>query len=148
MSTKAQISALIAARTNAGGNTVAAERTLLSKFLDEAYPTPVVETNVTQVLTTKSGTDITYSFIFVKAGNLIHVRGTITNTTAGVLVNPYIANFNATEYQPKAGLPTYFIELGGTSAAALAMTDVYFGIVGNLPIGTFPFNFYMYVAKD
>lgn len=86
MSTKTTIQNLIDTNLASGSNITATEhRAVLTSVLNNLYPTPISDTQLTTNVVTKIGTKFTYNLQFSKVGRNIHIYGSVTNISGSVL---------------------------------------------------------------
>ena len=86
MSTKTTIQNLIDTNLASGSNITATEhRAVLTSVLNNLYPTPISDTQLTTNVVTKIGTKFTYNLQFSKVGRNIHIYGGVTNISGSVL---------------------------------------------------------------
>lgn len=55
------------------------------QLVNEIYPTPISDTQLTTNVVTKIGTEFTYNLQFTKTGRNIHICGHITNISGSIL---------------------------------------------------------------
>lgn len=65
--------------------TVTKVRSAFDTLLNNVYPTPISDTQLTTNVVTKIGTKFTYNLQFSKVGRNIHIYGSITNVSGSVL---------------------------------------------------------------
>ena len=102
MSTKTTIQNLIDTNLASGSNITATEhRAVLTGVLNNLYPTPTSDTQLTTNVATKIGVIFNYNLLFTKTGRNIHICGTITNVS-GVLLNSVedILEITNPEFEP------------------------------------------------
>lgn len=85
----------------------------LDKITDELYATEVIETNLTQIITSTTilinPTGLMYDLIFYKVGNKVSFRGTITNPTNNVVNGDALFLWKDTEFCPKpTNIPFFY----------------------------------------
>ena len=97
MGTKASAQTVINAIADGQENTAEEVRALGNVLLNELYPTPITDTNVTEAITNRLSSQVTYSLNFAKSGNQTTVIGTIT-VTLGAIGN--LIEFTNPEYYP------------------------------------------------
>ena len=72
------------------------------QLVDEIYPTPISDTQLTTNVVTKIGTKFTYNLQFTKTGRNIHVYGIITNISGSILSSSLeeILEVTNSEFEP------------------------------------------------
>ena len=65
--------------------TVTKVRSAFDTLLNNVYPTPISDTQLTTNVVTKIGTKFTYNLQFSKVGRNIHIYGVITNISGSIL---------------------------------------------------------------
>ena len=65
--------------------TVTKVRSAFDTLLNNVYPTPISDTQLTTNVVTKIGTNFTYNLQFSKVGRNIHIYGIITNVSGSIL---------------------------------------------------------------
>ena len=65
--------------------TVSKVRSSFDTIVDNIYPTPISDTQLTTNVVTKISTNFTYNLQFSKVGRNIHVCGSITNVSGSIL---------------------------------------------------------------
>lgn len=65
--------------------TVTKVRSAFDTLLNNLYPTPISDTQLTTNVVTKVGTKIAYNLQFSKVGRNIHISGTIKNVSGPIL---------------------------------------------------------------
>ena len=65
--------------------TVTKVRSAFDTLLNNLYPTPISDTQLTTNVVTKIGTKFTYNLQFSKVGRNIHIYGSITNVSGSIL---------------------------------------------------------------
>lgn len=65
--------------------TVTKVRSAFDTLLNNVYPTPMSDTQLTTNVVTKIGTNFTYNLQFSKVGRNIHIYGSITNISGSIL---------------------------------------------------------------
>ncbi len=65
--------------------TVTKVRSAFDTLLNNVYPTPISDTQLTTNIVTKIGTKFTYNLQFSKVGRNIHIYGIITNISGSIL---------------------------------------------------------------
>ena len=65
--------------------TVTKVRSAFDTLLNNVYPTPISDTQLTTNVVTKIGTNFTYNLQFSKVGRNIHIYGGITNVSGSIL---------------------------------------------------------------
>jgi hypothetical protein len=100
----AQITAII---------TQAKHRLSMLEFVNEIYPTPILDTQATTNVVTKIGTNhFTYNLQFSKVGRNIHIYGIITNVSGSILDSVEdILEVTNSEFEPY----TTYIFMGSNS---------------------------------
>ena len=86
MSTKTTIQNLIDTNLASGSNITATEhRAVLTSVLNNLYPTPISDTQLTTNVVTKISTNFIYNLQFSKVGRNIHIYGGVTNISGSIL---------------------------------------------------------------
>ena len=65
--------------------TVTKVRSAFDTLLNNVYPDPISDTQLTTNVVTKIGTNFTYNLQFSKVGRNIHIYGSITNVSGSIL---------------------------------------------------------------
>ena len=82
--------------------TVTKVRSAFDTLLNNVYPTPISDTQLTTNVVTKIGTKFTYNLQFSKVGRNIHICGSITNVSGGSILNSVedILEVTNAEFEP------------------------------------------------
>jgi len=132
--------------------TVANHRLSMSALVDEMYSDAVTDNQTTEIYTTKSGTDITYTLTVKKDGNKAFAKLVFRNTT------PYplpaldgIFTWKDTPYKPKVTVNDFPIQaFEGANEVKLFLGSG--GVSLSTPLipttGTFYTSFEFYITQD
>lgn len=81
--------------------TVTKVRSAFDTLLNNVYPTPISDTQLTTNIVTKIGTKFTYNLQFSKVGRNIHIYGSITNISGSILSSVEdILKITNSEFEP------------------------------------------------
>ena len=81
--------------------TVTKVRSAFDTLLNNVYPTPISDTQLTTNVVTKIGINFTYNLQFSKVGRNIHVYGSITNISGSILSSvEEILEVTNSEFEP------------------------------------------------
>ena len=81
--------------------TVSKVRSSFYTIVDNIYPTPISDTQLTTNVVTKISTNFTYNLQFTKTGRNIHVYGSITNISGSILSSvEEILEVTNSEFEP------------------------------------------------
>ena len=81
--------------------TVTKVRSAFDTLLNNVYPTPISDTQLTTNVVTKIGTKFTYNLQFSKVGRNIHICGSITNISGSILSSVEdILKITNSEFEP------------------------------------------------
>lgn len=81
--------------------TVAKVRNAFDTLLNNVYPTPISDTELTTNVVTKISTNFIYDLQFSKVGRNIHIYGSITNVSGSILDEiEDILEVTSTEFEP------------------------------------------------
>ena len=80
--------------------TVTKVRSAFDTLLNNVYPTPISDTQLTTNIVTKISTNLAYNLQFSKVGRNIHIYGTITNIRGYALRTENILNITNPEFEP------------------------------------------------
>ena len=122
MATKTTIENLINSNLASGSNITASEhRAVLNIILNELYPTPISDTQLTTNVVTKIGTNFTYNLQFSKVGRNIHVCGIITKVSGSSILGDdleEILEITNSEFEPY----TTYTLIGSNSNGNVALS--------------------------
>lgn len=127
------------------------DREVSNAIVEELYPDSFTDSNITETYTTKSGTDIIYSIRIIKSGNIAHIKGTLRNTTSGVLSPRNIFLWKNNELRPKTGVnDILFKAFNGAGSVDLFVSNNVLSVSTNfLPSSAnFVFDFKTYITQD
>ena len=81
--------------------TVTKVRSAFDTLLNNVYPTPISDTQLTTNIVTNIGTQFTYDLQFSKVGRNIHIYGSITNISGSILSSVEdILKITNSEFEP------------------------------------------------
>lgn len=81
--------------------TVTKVRSAFDTLLNNVYPTPISDTQLTTNIVTKIGTKFTYNLQFSKVGRNIHICGSIKNISGSILSSVEdILKITNSEFEP------------------------------------------------
>jgi hypothetical protein len=126
------------------------DREVSNAIVDEIYPSNVTDSQTTETYTTKSGTNINYSIRITKSGNIAHIQGVVTNTTASLLSPQNAFTWKDTEFRPKSGVNDIaFKGYNGTNQVSLFINNNVLAVTSNMgALFSYSFDFKTYITQD
>lgn len=130
--------------------TQAKHRSSMNAVVDEIYPNQIVDSNFLEDYTTKNSLILVfYNITITKSGNIAHIKGTLSNAGSYYYSNQPIFTWNETEFQPKAGIETYFFAENSTDKVRLKLDSTGLSIFNDaIGIATYQFDFKTYITED
>ena len=114
--------------------TVTKVRSAFDTLLNNVYPTPISDTQLTTNVVTKIGTKFTYNLQFSKVGRNIHICGNIKNVSGSILnsVEEILEVTNA-EFEPYTTYTLIGSNFNGN--VALSFNSESFSLVSSMGAG-------------
>jgi hypothetical protein len=80
---------------------IAYHRASMLDLINQLYPAPVTDTQITETYTTKGNSFLTYNIRMVKQGNIVHFLLRVTNnSTVSIPSGEVVFTWKNTEYKP------------------------------------------------
>ena len=114
--------------------TVTKVRSAFDTLLNNVYPTPISDTQLTTNVVTKIGTKFTYNLQFSKVGRNIHIYGSITNVSGSILGSlEEILEVTNAEFEPYTSY--YIIGSNTNGNVSLSFSSQALTLVGSMGAG-------------
>ena len=150
MATKAGLLATINGFITAVVN-IAKHRSSMSAVVDEIYTNAVVDSNILETYTTKSGTNILYEITIKKIGNNAFIKIRVKNTTSNILASQNIYSWKESEYKPKISINEIKTQAWqGSNRITIYLTNTTLSLVSDFQPSSqwFETDFITYITQD
>lgn len=116
--------------------TVTKVRSAFDTLLNNVYPTPISDTQLTTNIVTKIGTKFTYNLQFSKVGRNIHIYGSITNISGSILSSVEdILKITNSEFEPYTNYTLIGSNSNGNGNVFLSFNSDALTLVSSIGVG-------------
>lgn len=121
--------------------TQAKVRSAYSTVIDEIYPTPVNDTEILEVYTTKNNANRKYSIKITKQGRRVNITGTFLSVSGTAEFAPIFFTFKSNEFFPETQNVYGLAQTVSATNVPILISELGFKIGGSLPTGiTYQFS--------
>lgn len=117
--------------------TVSKVRSSFDTIVDNIYPTPILDTQLTTNVVTKIGTNFTYTLRFSKVGRNVHVCGSISKNVNGSILGSAedILEVTNSEFEPYTAYDFIGSKLDGNGNVILSFSSDALTLVSSMGVG-------------